>query len=136
MAVVFQILYKLMFSRRNVRKLLFLGIKAPFALPVLHQMVGSNSERTPRAAHVWVFILTFPEVFSLYRFMITALSLSIEIITLLLEELNHDRSSSLLVLRPGLVSPLSSDFSQEEKDDDSRPAADRLGVGCVAGGRE
>lgn len=41
--------------------------------------------------------------------MITALSLSIEIITLLLEELNHGRSSSLLFLRPSLISPPSSD---------------------------
>lgn len=93
------------------------------------------SKDAPRRSCLGVYS-HFPwNVVSPSPFMITALSLSIEIIALLLEELNHDRSSSLLFLRPGLVSPLSSDSSQEAKDD-SRPAADRLGVGCVAGGRE
>lgn len=113
---------------------------SPVALPVVRRR-GRTQHRLS---------LVFGCLFSLSlkccltdRFIITALSLSIEIITLLLEELNHDRSSSLFFLSflmLGLVSPLSSDSLQEDDSDAaSRPAADwlkRAGVGCVAGGRE
>lgn len=110
---------------------LYLLPEFPFEHPTWKGSV--STALTPLPAHVWVFILTFPEV--LYLFMITARSVCTETIVLLPEGLNHNLSFSLLLfLKPSFY--FSSDSLQEEE---SWPPADWLrlgGVGCVAGGRE
>lgn len=105
--------------------------------PFTHQTwKGSVSAAvTPFACSCLGVYSHFPwSVVSLYLFMITARSISIETIALLLEELNHSFGLELF-LKP-LIS-LSSDYLQEGEE--SRPPADWLalgGVGCEAGGRE
>lgn len=75
----------------------------------------------------------FPwSVVSLYLFMITARSVCIETITLLLEELNHDHSFSLLAFSQ----PFDSLTRRRRVTATCRLVNTLGGVGCEAGGRE